>query len=129
MINPLRGEFEAVLAGESCRFDTRLATIAAIEAACGNRAVVEVLNDIILGRRAKDQMALIAAALASVDPQREDAEQCAGRATVGEAEAFILALVFALGFTITAPKGEKGESHPLAGPSAGGAGGSLRSAA
>jgi hypothetical protein len=36
MINSMRGEFEASLAGEMQAFDTNLGTIAAIEDACGD---------------------------------------------------------------------------------------------
>jgi hypothetical protein len=129
MINTQRGEFEATVAGELCRFDTRLSTIAAIEAACGNRAVVEVLNGIILGRRAQDQIDLIGAALACADPPRADAEDLAARATVAEAEAFVLALVFALGFKVAARQGESEAGDPLDHPGAGVAGESSRSAA
>ncbi len=128
-INTLRGEFDAMIAGELCRFDTRLSTIAAIEEACGGRAIVEVLNGIILGRRAKDQIPLIAAALKAADPWRDDPEALAAEATVGEAEAFVLALVFALGFTVGSGPREGRDDDPLDRASDGGAGGNSRSGA
>ncbi|WP_131194927.1 hypothetical protein [Lichenihabitans psoromatis] len=130
LINPLSGEFQTSIDGTMCRFDTRLATIAAIETACGDRAIVEVLNGVILGRRAKDQIAVIAAALAAVEPGRDDAEERAARATVNEAEAFVLALVFALGFSIASSQAEaRADGRPFDGPSAGANGESSRSAA
>ncbi len=129
-INTMRGEFEAVIAGDLHRFDTRLSTIAAIEDACGGRAVVEVLNGIIVGRRAKDQIPLLAAALAATGEARETAEGRAARATVGEAEAFILAFIFALGFTV-GPTAAAGGEHavPLDGRRSGATGAPSRSAA
>lgn len=127
-INTLRGEFEATIAGELCRFDTRLSTIAAMEAACGDRAIVEVLNGIIVGRRARDQIPLLAAALASAEPPHPRPEDLAAKANIGEAEAFVLALIFALGFTVGAGSAKGGDGGPLDGTSTGGAGGSLRSA-
>lgn len=128
-INTLRGEFEATIAGELCRFDTRLSTIAALEAACGDRAIVEVLNGIIVGRRARDQIPLLAAALACAEPPHPQPDALAANANVGEAEAFVLALIFALGFTVGAGSTKGGDGAPLDGASTGGAGGSLRSAA
>lgn len=113
VINTARGEFETAIAGEMVRFDTRLSTVAAIEQACGDRAVVAVLNDIIAGRRARDQIPLIAAALAAADPARPDPEAFAASATVGEAEAFLLALVFALGLTVAGERREGGTEVPL----------------
>lgn len=133
VINTLRGEFEAAIGGAFFRFDTRLSTIASIEEACGGRPIVEVLNGIIVGRRAKEQIPLIAAALAAADPRPDDPGALAATATVGEAEAFILALVFALGFTVAAPVRGAGEASrepgPLAGSPPGGGGGNSRSAA
>lgn len=127
-INPLRGEFELPVAGEPCRFDTRLSTVALIETACGERAIVEVLNGIIAERRARDVMPLLAAALVAAGRGPAEAEALAASATVGEAEAFVLALIFALGFTVGRP-GERGGAPPLAEASSGGAGASSRSAA
>lgn len=127
-INPMRGEFELPVAGEPCRFDTRLSTVALIEVACGDRAIVEILNGIIAERRARDVMPLLAAALVAAGRGPDEAEALAAAATVGEAEAFVLALVFALGFTVGRPA-EGGGAPPLAGPSSGGAGASSRSAA
>ncbi len=127
-INPLRGEFELPVAGEPCRFDTRLSTVALIETACGERAIVEILNGIIAERRARDVMPLLAAALVAAGRGPAEAEALAASATVGEAEAFVLALIFALGFTVGRP-GERGGAPPLAEASSGGAGASSRSAA
>ncbi len=127
--NALRGEFTAAVAGEPHRFDTRLATVAAIEDACGDRPIVEVLNGVVLGRRARDVIPLIAAALAAAEPGRPDAAALARRATVEEGEVFVLGLILALGFTV-APHGEGGAtSSPLDGAPDGGAGASSRSAA
>lgn len=127
-INTMRGEFEVTMAGKLRRFDTRLSTIAAIEAACGDRAVVEVLNAIIAGRRARDQIPLLAAALAAADPSC-DADIVAAQATIGESEAFILAFIFALGFTLGPVVEGEGESGPLDGRSGGATGAPSRSAA
>ena len=129
VINSLRGEFETTIAGELRRFDTRLSPIAAIEEACGGRAVVEVLNGVILGRRARDQIPLISAALAASDPERDDAEERAAPATVGEAEAFVLALVFALGFKVADRGTGEGAGVPLDASRNGRAGASSPSAA
>ncbi len=123
MINTMRGEFEALIAGKRYRFDTRLSTVASIEAACGDRAVVDVLNGIIVGRRVRDQIPLLGAALACADPAPEDPTQAAAQATVGEAEAFILALVVALGFKVGAREGRGGTQPPLDDPASGGNGG------
>jgi hypothetical protein len=127
-INTLMGEFEVTVAGKLRRFDTRLSSIAAIEEACGDRPVVDVLNAIIAGRRAKDLMPLLAAALAAADPSC-DAESLAAEATVGEAEAFVLAFIFALGFTVGATAQGEGRSVPLDGPHNGATGAPSRSAA
>ena len=120
LINTMRGEFEATIAGARHRFDTRLGTMAAIEAACGDRAVVDVLNAIIVGRRAADQIPLLAAALAGADPAPDDPDRCAAEATVGEAEAFVLALIFALGFKVG--EGGAGAKTPLDAATSGGDG-------
>ena len=122
--NTMRGEFQTAIAGELRRFDTKLSTIAAIEEACGGRAIVEVLNGIILGRKARDQILLISAALAAADPARFDAEERAAQASVGEAEAFILALVFALGFKVADREASGGPGVPLDAASNGPAGAS-----
>ena len=111
------------------RFDTRLSTVAAIEQACGDRAVVEVLNRVIAGRRARDQIPLIAAALAAADPAQADPESVAASATVSEAEAFVLALVFALGLTVAGERREGNGDGPLDRTSDGADGASSRSAA
>ncbi len=126
-INPMRGEFAVLVAGELCRFDTRLATIATIEAACGDRPIVEVLNGIIAGRRARDVIPLLSAALAAADPPHPDGDALASRASIGEAEAFVLALIFALGFTV-GRDGEGGNQPPLPQTSPGALGGSSPSA-
>lgn len=127
-INVLRGEFELPVAGEACRFDTRLSSIALIEAACGERAIVEILNGIIAERRARDVMPLLAAALVAGGRGPAEAEALAATATVGEAEAFVLALIFALGFSV-GREGDRDGAPPLAAGSSGGAGASSRSAA
>jgi hypothetical protein len=125
--NALRGEFTATLAGEPIRFDTTLATVARIEEACGGRSVLEVVNAVVVGRRAADQIALLSAALGAAGCP--EAEAVAARTTVPEAEAFVLALMGALGFRLT-PRTEAGEvADPLAGPSAGADGALSRSAA
>jgi hypothetical protein len=125
--NPLRGEFSATIAGEPAAFDTTLGTIARIEEACGGRSVLEIVNGVVVGRRAADQMALLAAALQAAGRTPRDAEAAARRATVPEAEAFILALMGALGFKLTPQAGEA--ESPLDESSAGAAGASSRSAA
>lgn len=126
--NTLRGEFIVPIAGESCRFDTRLGTIAAIEDACGDRPIVEVLNGIVLGRRARDLIPLVAAALAAAEPWRADAADLAAQATIEEAETFMLALLVALGFTVGQGNGESAPS-PLDDEPDGDAGASSPSAA
>jgi hypothetical protein len=121
---PLRGEFTATVGGVPTAFDTTLGTIARIEESCGGRSVLEIVNAVVVGRRAADQIALLAAALqASGQPQTE-AEAIARRATVPEAEAFVLALMGALGFKLTPRAAEGGEQGPLDGSSGGGAGAS-----
>lgn len=127
-INPLRGEFAVPVGGDLCRFDTRLSTIAAIEAACGDRPIVTVLNGIIAERRARDVIPLLAAALDAADPPDPEAAARAGRASVGEAEAFVLALVFALGFSV-GRTGEGGTTPPLPDAASGSSGAPSRSAA
>ena len=129
--NNLRGEFATTLAGDPYRFDTTLGTIAQIEDACGGRAIVAIVNDVVIGRRAADQAALIAAALATRGCPAEDAARLAARTTVPEAEAFILELMGALGFALQpkAGEGRSGEPTPLDGPSAGAAGAPSRSGA
>ena len=127
MTNAMRGEFEAKVGGETVRFDTRLGTIAAIEDRCGDIGIVEIVNKVVFGRRAKDQIALLAAALVTRGCGDEEAEKRATAASVAEAEAFILALMGALGFEI-APR-RAGEARPLGGASDGTDGGSSPSAA
>jgi hypothetical protein len=127
--NTLRGEFAATLDGETIRFDTTLATVARIEEACGSRSILEVVNGVVIGRRAADQIALLSAALQATGRSAPDAEAAAARATVPEAEAFVLALMGALGFKLT-PRAEGGEApDPLAVSSAGAVGAPSRSAA
>ena len=123
--NILRGEFTATLGGSPVRFDTRLGTVALIEEHCGGRAILEVVNTVVTGRRAAEQMALIAGALGAVG--HTEAEALAARTTVPEAEAFILALMGALGFELTPHAAE--ERDPLDGAPAGAAGGNSPSAA
>jgi hypothetical protein len=127
--NALRGEFTAMLAGKPFLFDTTLGTVARIEESCGDRAVVEIVNRVVIGRRAVDQAGLIAAALVTRGCPEGDAAALAARVTVPEAEAFILALMGALGFALQPRTGEgqPGEPSPLHGPNAGGAGALLRS--
>ena len=127
--NPLRGEFATSLAGEPYQFDTSLGTIAQIEEACGGRAIVAIINDVVIGRRAADQAALIAAMLTTRGCPAEDATRLAARATVPEA--FILALMGALGFALQPRNGEgrSGEPTPLDGSSAGAVGAPSLSAA
>ena len=129
MSSSLRGEFTATLAGEPCLFDTTLGTIARIEESCGDRAVVEIVNRVGIGRRAVDQAGLLAAALVTRGCPEEEAAALAARVTVTEAEAFILALMGALGFALQPRTGEGrlSEPSPLHEPSGGGAGAPLRS--
>ena len=116
----LRGEFTAVLAGERVAFDTRLGTVALIEERCGGVPIVEAINRAVFGRRAADGMALIAGALAAMG--RDDAEALASRTASVEAEAFVLALMAALGFELVRrPAAAEGDPGPFA-PTPGGAG-------
>ena len=96
--NRLRGEFDAILGGETQTFDTSLGTVALIEERCGAVSIVEAINTAVFGRRAADRMALIAGALAAVG--HEEPEALAARTTSIEAEAFILVLMEALGFEV-----------------------------
>jgi hypothetical protein len=130
MINSMRGEFEALLAGEMQAFDTNLGTIAAIEDACGDASIVDILDRCVFGRRAGPRMALITAALMAGGRDKAAAERLSARTASAEAEAFILAMMRALGFEIAAKApgnvadgGETGGARPLDGASAGGAGG------
>lgn len=127
MINALRGEFEASLDGRPYGFDTKLGTIAAIEGRCGDAGIVEILNTAVFGRQTKDRIALLAAALSATGVADPEAERLAAAASMSEAEAFILALMGALGFDIAARRDE--EARPLDGASDGGGGGSSPSAA
>ncbi len=126
MTSSLRGEYIATLGGASFAFDTTLGTIARIEEACGGRSIMDIVGEVVIGRRAADQMALLAAALHAAG----HAEAAAARATVAEAEAFILALMGALGFRL-APRGEAAapDQSPLAGSNDGDDGANSRSAA
>lgn len=127
MTNSLRGEYSATIAGTPHAFDTTLGSIARIEEICGGRSILELLGEVVGARRAADQMALLGAALKASG----HAEATAARATVAEAEGFVLALMGALGFRLT-PKDQEGapaEQGPLPGSSDGGAGGSSHSAA
>ena len=136
--NPLRGEFMAVLAGERIAFDTTLGTVALIEERCGGVPIVDAINKAVFGRRAADGMALIAGALGAIG--HAEAEALAARTAAVEAEAFVLALMAALGFEVVQkPAGTAGrEEAPSAGPFAtapdhdgspsGDAGGASRSA-
>lgn len=124
----LRGEFEAAVAGELRRFDTRLGTVAAIEERCGDRAIVELIERAVFGRKAKDRLALLEAALAAAGHEGVRAAD----ATVAEVESFILGLMGALGFSVAprtgaTPPTDGGEPGPLARPDAGGNGGASRS--
>ena len=130
-VNALRGEFTAVLAGERIAFDTTLQTIALIEERCGGVPIVQAIEKAVFGRRAADTLALIAGALASVG--REDAEALAAQTASVEAEAFMLALMAALGFELARRLAGEGETLPFGeptanAPKAGGAGAALPSA-
>lgn len=130
-VNALRGEFTAVLAGERIAFDTTLQTIALIEERCGGVPIVQVIEKAVFGRRAADTLALIAGALAAVG--REDAEALAAQTASVEAEAFMLALMAALGFELARRPAGEGETLPFgeptaSAPKAGGAGAALPSA-
>lgn len=126
-VNPLRGEFAAVLAGERVAFDTTLQTVALIEERCGGVPIVAAIEKAVFGRRAADGMALIAGALAAVG--RDDAEAMAARTAAVEAEAFVLALMAALGFEVARrPAGEGGQDPFRDAPKAGAAGAASPSA-
>lgn len=127
MINSLRGEYEATLGGETLRFDTTLGTIASIEERCGDLPILEIVNRAVQGRRARDRMSLLAAAIEAAGRSAGEAEALAAAAAVAEAERFILALMGALGFEI-APRAPEVHQRPLDGASSGGAGGSSPSA-
>lgn len=125
----LRGEFTAPIGGKTYSFGTTLGAIAQIEANCGDRSIMEIVGSVVSGRRAAEQLALIAAALKVTGVT--DAETVAATADVPEAEGFTLALMGALGFRLT-PRGGEGSSAdapPLPASNAGGAGASSRSAA
>ena len=127
MTNSLRGEYSTVIDGAPHAFDTTLGTIARIEEACDGRSILDLLGGVVGARRAADQMALLAAALKA----NGHTEAAAARATVAEAEGFVLALMGALGFRLTPKDGEgapEGQG-PLPGSSAGDAGASSPSVA
>ena len=95
--------------------------------------IVEAINRAVFGRRAADALALIAGALAAVG--RDDAEALASRTASVEAEAFVLALMAALGFELArrpaAAEGDRGPFAPTpgsAGPMIGAGGGASPSA-
>lgn len=128
MMNALRGDYAATLAAVPYTFDTTLGTIAQIELACGDRSITEVIGGVVNGRRAADQIALLAAALGAAGVA--DAQSVAKHASVPEAEAFVLALMAALGFRLTPRSADEGvDQGPLDGSNAGDAGASSRSAA
>lgn len=131
MTNSLRGEYKAVIGGVPFAFDTTLGTIARIEEACGGRSILQIISGVVTERRAADQIALLAAALHASGKDAAEAGAAAARATVPEAEAFVLALMGALGFKLTSRAGEDGagDRDPLDGASAGDGGGSSPSAA
>ena len=128
-INALCGEFTATLAGVPHRFNTTLGTIATLEALCGGRSVMEIVGTVVSGRRATDQLALIAAALQAEGVA--DAATIAAAVDVPEAEAFTLGLMEALGFRLVPRGGEASpaEPGPLAGSTDGDAGASSPSGA
>ncbi len=109
--NRLRGEYTAILGGEVLAFDTSLGTVALIEERCGSVSIVEAINKAVFGRRAADQMALIAGALAASG--HADPEARAARSAAVEAEAFVLALMEALGFEVVR-KPEGSAASPFA---------------
>lgn len=131
MTSSLRGEYKATIGGASFAFDTRLGTIARIEDACGGRSILQVISGVVTERRAAEQITLIAAALQAAGKSAAEAGSVAAHATVPEAEAFVLALMGALGFKLAARAGEGGAGgqDPLDGSSAGDDGGSSLSAA
>lgn len=109
--NRLRGEFTAIIGGEMLAFDTALGTVALIEDRCGGVSIVDAINKAVFGRRAADQMALIAGALAAMG--HADPETRAARSAAVEAEAFVLALMEALGFEVVR-KAEGSAAGPFA---------------
>ena len=129
-VNALRGEFAAVLAGERVAFDTTLQTVALIEERCGGVPIVSAIEKAVFGRRAADALALIAGALGAMG--RHDAEALAGRTAAVEAEAFVLALMAALGFAVARREAGEGSAAPFAtapaAPRSGAAGAASRSA-
>ena len=125
--NALRGEFAAVLAGERIAFDTTLSTVALIEDRCGGLPIVQAIEKAVFGRRATDTLALIAGALGALG--RQDAEALAARTASVEAEAFVLALMAALGFELARrPAGEGSGPFPATAPATGAAGAASPSA-
>lgn len=128
-LDSLRGDYAATLGGIPLTFDTMLGTIARIEETCGGRSIMEIVNGVVTGRRAADQMALLSAVLQTGGKPRAEAEQIAAKSTVPEAEAFILALMGALGFKLTSRAGEAQEHDPLDGSRDGAAGANSLSAA
>ena len=130
MTNTLRGEFDATIGGEFCAFDTTPRHDRA------HRGGLRRALDHGDRRRRRDRAAgpptrspLLAAALARGRGTRRP-QALAARATVAEAEAFILALMGALGFTAGAARGGGGtDQSPLDGSSDGDAGANSRSAA
>lgn len=129
--NRLRGEYTAILCGEALAFDTSLGTVALIEERCGGVGIVEAINKAVFGRRAADQMALIAGALTASG--HDDPEGLAARSATVEAEAFVLALMEALGFEVVRKRegsaaGPFAETPPSTGKPPGAAGEASRSA-
>ena len=110
------------MAGTLHRFDTTLASVAAIEDRCGDASIVDILNRTVTGRRARDLSDLLAAALVASGVAPEAASELAGGASLAEAESFVLALIAALGFEV-GRRGRESE-RPLAGASSGDNGGS-----
>ena len=119
--NPLRGEFAAVLAGERVAFDTTLRTVALIEERCGGVPIVAAVEKAVFGRRAADTLSLIAGALAAMG--RDDAETLAADTASVEAEAFVLALMAALGFELARRVAGEGAQDPFPDAPTGGAAG------
>lgn len=118
----MRGEFEASVAGTLHRFDTTLASVAAIEERCGDASIVDILNRVVTGRRARDLSDLLAAALVASGLAPDAASGLAGGASLAEAEGFVLALIAALGFEVG--RRDRDGERPLADASFGGDGGS-----
>ena len=123
-VNALRGEFAAVLAGERIAFDTTLRTVALVEERCGGVPIVAAIETAVFGRRASDTLALVAGTLAATG--HPDAEALAGRTSAAEAEAFVLALMAALGFEVARRPVGEGAPGPFPGapgaPTPGGTG-------